>query len=183
VASARRTPLLLLRNRARTNPGPSPGFWVAAPYQMHEFLRRRYASAVAILLRHGATNPRGPERTVTVDSQLGKGVWSGRKLHPWPTGFPGRAFFPGRALADFGAVAAHDAILRLRVDANAQPPTKVAHCLKESACGGIGSSPVAGPALFIGERSRRLSRLSGRPNERRGLLKSLIFSKGHFVGR
>src|SRR5882757_10246746 len=70
-------PLLLLRRRARTNPGPSPGFWVTASYQMHEFLRRRHASAVAILLRHGATNPRGPERAIAVDSQLGKGVWSG----------------------------------------------------------------------------------------------------------
>jgi hypothetical protein len=83
-------------------------------YQAHEFLRGRDVStdAVAMLLRHGATNPRRPERTLAVDPQLGKGVWSSQILNLWPTGLPGRALFPGRAfVADIGAVAAHDAIL------------------------------------------------------------------------
>jgi hypothetical protein len=49
---------------------------VAAPHQAHEFLRRRYISvtAVAMLLRHGATNPRGLERTSAIDPQIEKRV-------------------------------------------------------------------------------------------------------------
>jgi hypothetical protein len=76
-------------------------------YELHEFLRRRYVSAVALLLRHGATSL-GPVRlrwASAVDPQLGKTVRPSQAFDRPPIGFAGRPF-----IANINAAAAHDVV-------------------------------------------------------------------------
>lgn len=71
------------------------GLGLTAAYQLHEFLRSRSVAAVALLLRHGATNP-GPLRF--------RLTW-----------FAGRGF-----LANIDVAIAHDDYPLLKVRHNAQ---------------------------------------------------------------
>jgi hypothetical protein len=80
-----------------------PGLGIAVAHQLHQPLRRRFitAAAVAVLLRHRATNP-------------------------WPHRFR-RAGLAGRGfVANIAVAIAHDCYPLLKLNPNAQPLRKVA---------------------------------------------------------
>jgi hypothetical protein len=80
-----------------------PGLGIAVAHQLHQLLRRRLiaAAAIAVLLRHRATNP-------------------------WPLRFR-RAGFAGRGfVANIAVAIAHDCYPLLKLNHNAQPLRRVA---------------------------------------------------------
>ena len=110
------------RGYAGADPGIGPGRGVAVTHQLHEFLRRRFMTALAALLRHRATNP-VPFlfcRNCLLAPRRGSDAACSRPLGTL-AGLARRGL-----LANIDVVIAHDQDPLLRLDHNAQPPGKVA---------------------------------------------------------
>jgi hypothetical protein len=94
---------------------------------LDEFLRRRFAAAVAALLRHRAANPFCFRGIWSVDPQLGRAVSHSQTFGDRTARFAGRGF-----IANIDVAIAHDCYPLLESDHNAELPRKVAQRSLES---------------------------------------------------